>query len=433
MKHSLDILLKCDISGIQSFIFNVPSKGAAKELKSRSMYIQEISKKCNKELVAFFEGDEVEELYNGGGNFYLKISTNKTEDNIRVKIKEMQSEYLTGDVFPYFAFVEKKSDISASLNNVNRSIQRSKLQRTVSFDLLDATPVNAPKVNINDIKGINGQVPNGDFTWIADQSIGDKKLAALKLDVDNLGSLFLGRTENEFRKMSEEFTTFFDRKLLELIIKENMQQNIYVVFSGGDDCFLIGSWNNIFDLSIILRKKFFDFQDALRKKIKFDVDKEITFSAGITVFTSHYPMLQMSEEVEDALNASKLNKYGENDEKNSVTVFGKTVTWKEFEEAQTLAYTLTDLIKNQEESKNLNMIFRLVVPIDNELPKVWRLKYFLRRNVKKKNEEIVKNIFNDYEQALLFKYLKINKKNPDVFLIASRWSELSLKNSEQNI
>ncbi len=212
-----------------------------------------------------------------------------------------------------------------------------------------------------------------------------------------------------------------------------MEQNIYVVFSGGDDCFLIGSWNKIFDLAIILRNKFADFQSKLRTQIKFEEDKEITFSAGIVVFAPHYPMLQMSEEAEEALDRSKGNRYrdnGETKEKNSVTVFGKTLTWKEFERAQSIASTLTDLIENEEESKGLTKIFRAVFPVRNEMPKVWKLKYFLRRNVKNRNLDIVKPIFDDYEQALLFRYIKNDAKNPDVFLVASRWAELILKKSE---
>ena len=113
--------------------------------------------------------------------------------------------------------------------------------------------------------------------------------------------------------------------------------------------------------------------------------------------------------------------------KNSVTIFGRTLTWNEFEKAQKVSETLSDLIENKKESKSLLMIFRSVYPIKNELPKVWRLKYFLRRNVQTSNLDVVKFILNDYEQALLFRYLNQKTKNPDVYLVASRWAELLMK------
>ena len=56
--------------------------------------------------------------------------------------------------------------------------------------------------------------------------------------------------------------------------------------------------------------------------------------------------MQVAEEAENALNTSKIA-----DEKNSITLFGKTLSWDEFKKAQTLSNTLTDLIENKKESK----------------------------------------------------------------------------------
>ena len=50
----------------------------------------------------------------------------------------------------------------------------------------------------------------------------------------------MDKSESEY-KISEKIKDFFDNDMLKLIKDENLQQNIYVVFSGGDDCFLIGS------------------------------------------------------------------------------------------------------------------------------------------------------------------------------------------------
>lgn len=303
------------------------------------------------------------------------------------------------------------------------------MKRLLSFDLLDAKPVKVDEVEIKSIKGINGQVPEGDFEWIAKKSDGDSKLAALKLDVDNLGKLFRDRSEEDYKKLSDALKNFFNGKLLQLIWELEMQQNIYVVFSGGDDCFLIGSWNKIFDLSIELRKRFYDFQDELKARIVSLPEDEITFSAGIVVFQPHYPMLQLAYEAEDALSASKRSDY-----KNSITVFDKTLTWNDFENAQKLKNVFVDLINNPDErnreSKSLLQIFRMIYPVNNELPKVWRLKYYLRRNVKGRNAEIIRKIFDDYSQALLkqhFKYMDKERKNPNIYLVASRWAELLLK------
>jgi CRISPR-associated protein Csm1 len=426
--------LKCDISGIQSFIFNVPSKGAAQALKSRSVYVQMIAEECSKKLKDFFGKGNATELYNGGGNFYLKISTDNSVADIQRFIEDnIYKDKVGQDIFAYVSFVKNNGEKTADLlNAVNLEISKAKIRRPLSYNLLDARPIKVDDVEIKSIKGINGQIPNGDFEWIANKSDGDSKLAALKLDVDNLGELFMERTEDDYKKLSNALKDFFDGKLLQLIDDLKMQQYIYVVFSGGDDCFLIGSWNKIFDLTIKLQHKFADFQRELKTRIVSLPKNEITFSAGIIVFQPHYPMLQLANEVEDALSASKRT-VG----KNSVTVFNKTLTWSEFEKAKNLQNTFTELINNSDErnseSKSLLQIFRTIYPIKNELPKVWRLKYYLRRNVKESNMESIKQIFGDYSQSLLqqhIRYSGIGKKNPDIYLVASRWAEILLKQRE---
>ncbi|MCK9497961.1 MAG: hypothetical protein M0Q45_00485, partial [Bacteroidales bacterium] len=337
MGDNLELFLKCDISGIQSFIFNVPSKGAARALKSRSIYVEDISKFCLNELNDFFKGEEIEELYNGGGNFYLDISTQKSKKEIENKIESIQNLYLESDIFPYISFVEKSNEeIGYLLKEINRTVQKKKMQRPISYDLIDATPISVPDFNINEIKGINGQVPRGDFSWIAENAVGDKKLAAIKLDVDNLGSLFMDLSKANYQKLSKAIKDFFDAKLLDLISKLKMQNNIYVVFSGGDDCFMIGSWNHIFDLAIQLRKEFSTFQEKVKNEISSLPQEPVTFSAGIVVFTPHYPLLQVSEEAESSLSKSKMV-----EGKNSVTIFGKTLNWNEFEKAQKVSKTLS--------------------------------------------------------------------------------------------
>lgn len=426
--------LKCDISGIQSFIFNVPSKGAAQALKSRSEHIRKITEDCSNKLKIFFGKNNTTELYNGGGNFYLKVATEKSEVEIQEFInKNIYKDKITHDIFAFVSFIrDNGKTINELLNDVNMEISKAKLQRPINFELLDAKPIKVDVIDLKSLKGINSQVPKGDFEWIANKSDGDSKLAALKLDVDNLGKLFRGRDEKDYKKLSKRFIDFFDAKLLQLIEKLKMQQNIYVVFSGGDDCFLIGSWNKIFNLAIELRHKFVDFQNNLKQEIDSLPKSDITFSAGIIVFQPHYPMLQLAAEVEDALGASKRA-----DGKNSVTVFNKTLNWVDFEKAEKLKNKLYDLINNTDkkkrESKSLLQIFKTIYPIKNELPRVWRLKYYLRRNIKDANEGLIKQIFNDYSQALLHKKLKYSgegMKNPDIFLVASRWTELLMKQSE---
>lgn len=63
-------LLVGDLSGIQEFIFNMQSEGAAKTLKARSYYVQAVSE-IVLEIIDEALSRECLLFYNGGGNFYV--------------------------------------------------------------------------------------------------------------------------------------------------------------------------------------------------------------------------------------------------------------------------------------------------------------------------------------------------------------------------
>jgi CRISPR-associated protein Csm1 len=271
-----------------------------------------------------------------------------------------------------------------------------------------------------------------DFDAIAKSAKGDDKIAAIKLDVDNLGNLFRDLSEKDYKILSEALKDFFDQKLQRLIEDKKITQNTYVVFSGGDDCFLIGSWNVIFDLAIDLRNSFRDFQNELKQKIQSLTKNEITFSAGIVVVPPKYPMIRLTEEVEEALDSSKRAK-----NKNSITVFGKTINWNEFGDSQKIAKQLKILISEKGESQSLierikssNIGFEKLQKNAQSgyinIPKVWRLKYYLR-NVKKGNRPEVEKLFENYSQAIIKTFLYKEDINPDLYPVAARWAELLLK------
>ena len=68
-KHFM--LINGDVSGIQDFIFNIPSKGAAKTLKGHSVYISLLTDVLTRYLTKELNLKEANILYNGGGNFYI--------------------------------------------------------------------------------------------------------------------------------------------------------------------------------------------------------------------------------------------------------------------------------------------------------------------------------------------------------------------------
>ncbi len=154
---------------------------------------------------------------------------------------------------------------------------------------------------------------------IANKSTGDKLLACVKSDVDNLGEL-LRRGFNFTKPSISRFSAF--SQMLEIFFSgylnvklKNEWKDIYTVFSGGDDFFVIGSWNQAIDFACSMRKEFSEFCSE---------NPDMKFSAGIILTKPHDPLSYCARIVEEKLECSKGTA-----NKDKVTLFNQTVSWHE--------------------------------------------------------------------------------------------------------
>ncbi|HZK92966.1 MAG TPA: type III-A CRISPR-associated protein Cas10/Csm1 [Prolixibacteraceae bacterium] len=65
------LLIGADISGIQSFIYDISSKGASKNLKGRSFYVQVLLQTIATSLIQEMNLQPANIIYNSGGGFYI--------------------------------------------------------------------------------------------------------------------------------------------------------------------------------------------------------------------------------------------------------------------------------------------------------------------------------------------------------------------------
>lgn len=95
-------LLVCgDFSGIQKFIYNLSSKGAAKGLRGRSFYVGHFCRICSDYLLNKLGLHRAALLYNSGGKFYLLIPSHlkKKLYEVRAEVNHWLLERFRGDVF----------------------------------------------------------------------------------------------------------------------------------------------------------------------------------------------------------------------------------------------------------------------------------------------------------------------------------------------
>jgi len=160
------------------------------------------------------------------------------------------------------------------------------------------------------------------FGEIANAADGQKLLGFLKADVDRLGELFifgLKRKDSSFDTISRQATLsrlldmFFTGWLESLLNSEF--KNCYTVFSGGDDLFFVGPWNEIISLAGRIQADFTEFT----------ANPQLTISAGIAITKPDYPVARAAVLVEEELKKAK-NREG----KASITILGTTLKWPDW-------------------------------------------------------------------------------------------------------
>lgn len=152
--------------------------------------------------------------------------------------------------------------------------------------------------------------------------VGRPLLSFMKADVDNLGFIFglgLGNclSMSRFSFLSRMLNLFFSDYLVDLVKREF--PDIYVVFSGGDDLFVVGPWRQTLQFAGRLRRDFSRFCGN---------NPDITLSAGILIGRPRLPIRRAAEQVEELLDKSKARAVS-GQRKDAVTVLNETLTWPE--------------------------------------------------------------------------------------------------------
>ncbi len=230
-------------------------------------------------------------------------------------------------------------------------------------------------------------------------SRGVAAIGTFKADVDNLGLVLatgLPRTRmtlSRFATVSRQINAFFSLYVPSKLADSPDFRDIYTVFAGGDDLFLIGPWNRMLDFAIEVNA---DFRKYTCR------NGDITLSAGFSLHKPGEPLRRLSELTDAALSDSK------NAGKDRMTLFGQTVEWTELADLSAVRNILEEWIA--EGLINNGMLHRLNayqfmaekertvrdkkggVFIEDIADCLWRpmFRYSMARNIKKKRDDVMK-------------------------------------------
>lgn len=171
-------------------------------------------------------------------------------------------------------------------------------------------------------------IKGADFGELAEKSQGIKRIAVLRADIDNLGNTFVngfkqqgGRYETLSRTaaLSRQLSLFFKcyiNKVLQYGVSNDFthagERQLDIVYSGGDDAFLVGAWNDVMDAFVDIRNAFTRFTQGT-----------LTISGGIGIFGSKHPINRMATET------AELEDYAKGAEgKDAICLFDETGRYK---------------------------------------------------------------------------------------------------------
>lgn len=467
LKEENFLLIGGDISGIQDFIYNISSKGAAKSLKGRSFYLQLLTETIAKYILKKLNLPITNILYAGGGHFYI-LSPKVVDEQLNELQKEIAIILLEnhrGDLHVILDWMSISAkdfrDFTRSWTNISDKLALAKKrkfaeimeEKYVDIFHTDEGKEEACEIcgNEEDIlkdvedeekikcrfcksfEGLAGQLKNANYiietfnekdnlsknTWehvlhrfgfrfrfgdniepkkldkikaeeiiiytlndteflvledlysfaygfkflakktpllkdgktiksfdhFAEESLGVKKWGVLRMDVDDLGKIFsvgLGdrRTMSRVSTLSTLFSFYFSAYVERIV---SGYENAYVIYSGGDDLFIIASWN-------ILPEIAKEIYDNFRKfTCKND---NITLSAGTYIAPSKkFPLYKAADEAGEALD----EKAKELPEKNAISFLERPVKWSDFSgKVFPLKNSIFELIANENGTKKVS-------------------------------------------------------------------------------
>lgn len=189
------------------------------------------------------------------------------------------------------------------------------------------------------------------FDELAQVSCGVKRWGVLRMDVDSLGDLFRkgfqrngynALTLSRVAALSLSLRLFFEDHLPK--IGEQWKDKLYLQYAGGDDLFMVGSWDALPEFAAEVHQKFSEYVCD---------NPLITLSGGISLHPEKFPLYRAAEEAERAEGKAKGARYRPGhkpdeivqEAKNALCFLDIPLSWAEFERVEELANDLQKWIE----------------------------------------------------------------------------------------
>lgn len=201
------------------------------------------------------------------------------------------------------------------------------------------------------------------FDNFASEARGVKRLGVLRMDVDNLGQIFVNGLSNRaslsrVATLSRQLNLFFSGHLNNLLKEFKRTQ---IIYAGGDDVFILGAWNELPDVAWCIRQKFGEYcADNL----------SFTLSGGMVMVGGTYPISIAAGEAGEAEHQAKHLKT-KTTEKDAFCFLDTAIPWQMYESMKKVRNLITEIIDHSDGSRAIIDRLRIVVLSLQEFQRRW--------------------------------------------------------------
>lgn len=270
------------------------------------------------------------------------------------------------------------------------------------------------------------------FEEFAEQAEGIERIGILRADVDNLGKTFVSGFEhkkygNQYvtlsrtAALSRQLSLFFKYHINQILSEakfclnkqEKGKRKVTIVYSGGDDLFLVGAWDDVLESAVDIKTTFEQYTEGT-----------LSLSAGIGMYQPGFPIHVSAEEVAELEEDSKMlpgknavtffkdgRFHKENDPDSQITyqISDGTYSWQVFvDEVWGEKYqTIYQFFQNSED-RGKNFLYHLLELIreQGETINLARYVYLLSRMEPEQEDE--KELYQDFSKQM-YRWIKEEK------------------------
>ncbi len=352
----------------------------------------------------------------------------------------------------FFFYLVRKNDLKPIEDELQEKAEKVTLitlngNKSDGQFILTETDGKGQKAGANNIFGFEfygGNIYNGETF---DEYCKDifRRLGVLRMDVDNLGHIFQSGMHPEetslarYTALSRSFDYFFSG-YLNTIQQELAKNKSFIIYSGGDDLFIVAEWSDAIRLAKQIHTDFKEFACG---------NPAFSVSGGIAILPPKFPIMRGAKESDEEERNAKTH-VAQGVSKNSVSFMQMPLNWeKEFPVVEKLKNDIVRLSPGSSEGHSSgklpkSFIGKILQHASNaniknhkitNLKTYWLLAYDMGRMAERYKHSELKELINRCKMESCGNAATLNGEPIasdyhalELWAFAARWAELEMRN-----